>query len=751
MHLAARHKSFSIVYRYTCRPSTSLASTGMSSGLIEFVADAGPVKTAGSILGIVSLLALMKYAGAIKRQLQILREESWIFGAGVRMERMPRQEGANQPSNEMMKNGAFQHLSLLELNQDFRDKYESDGDWRFLTLSDYLSQLRPRGLPKKIGVDALPNVIQREVEAGLAAGLLKALGPNAGRALLPAIGTNFVSKKVKGLATNFIAKWFTSKDNALSQSQDKAGVPVGLMTLIAISDANAKLNSMPPDSENAVEKVRENVIEADDGISKLPGTELTAMEKMMAGEVAKGPSFVDSVSRHLIPQHFIIDEHFERAIRGMEARLSGEDSEEVDGLINDIGMKMAQEESKAKLLEEESNGIITNGVANSEKDEVSSSYNPDDRSLGDPVPVNPRLFPDLHFGYGSALSTHTKRETLKMRLISLLLNKLGANYYRKLSGDDTEELFTVQMSRDSPAITTPSDFVRALIDSGHDVQAVPSSRLTTFGVGMCVKEPDGSWTNIPLGLFLESGYEDKQGNMAPCMLPHSGLDMYISGPLAGKRGDGTPSQLAIQHFIGIEGYCGWHSHANADVPFNEAVKADKPVSGEAAIRAARLAALYATSLNGLATELNLPFGGYGLTAVCNDSAAIIQQCLYGHNTIFPMTSIGRFMQRTMRYAQRLRDKIVVLNDADENGEAMRDEIKDLEAIVSAMKQIPSDINAAPSNARNAAQRLLHTLQPKLPFAMMTDAKKVMETILIEEEQEERQRSMHEQKQISFPR
>ena len=89
------------------------------------------------------------------------------------------------------------------------------------------------------------------------------------------------------------------------------------------------------------------------------------------------------------------------------------------------------------------------------------------------------------------------------------------------------------------------------MDNGHEIEVVPSSRLTTFGVGMCIKENDGSYTNVPLGVFLESGYADKDGRMAPAMLPHSGLDMRISGPLAGTRKDGTPSELALQHFIGM--------------------------------------------------------------------------------------------------------------------------------------------------------------------------------------------------------
>ena len=213
--------------------------------------------------------------------------------------------------------------------------------------------------------------------------------------------------------------------------------------------------------------------------------------------------------------------------------------------------------------------------------------------------------------------------------------------------------------------------------------------------------------------------------MAPAMMPHSGLNMYIKGPIAGNRADETQSELSIQHFIGIEGFCGWKSHANPDVPFNEAIPMGPRLYNKDAVRGARLAALYAITLNGLASDLGLPFGGYGVTAVCNDSAAIVQQCMYGTNTIYPMTSIGRFELKTMRYAKNIESRLGKL-------EGMNNEKRDVRAIIEAMKLIPSDINASPSNAKSAASRLLNTLQPKLPFLLMKDSKEVMESIVLEE-------------------
>jgi hypothetical protein len=129
--------------------------------------------------------------------------------------------------------------------------------------------------------------------------------------------------------------------------------------------------------------------------------------------------------------------------------------------------------------------------------------------------------------------------------------------------------------------------------------------------------------------------------------------------------------------------------------------------------------------------MELPFGGYGTQVVCNDSAALVQQCLYGVNTIYPMVSIGKYMMRTMRFAQRFQDDMSATL-----GDEMSLEIRDLSAIIEAMKKIPSDLNASPANAHSAATRLLATLQPKMPLRLMKDAKKVMLSILNEEAMEE---------------
>lgn len=650
---------------------------------------------AGSLVAVTLSIVYLKYRNSIKRWRKKVEEESLLFGA-IRMER--RRNNEHRELSSMLRN-----LRLLEISPSFRMKYGKQ--YSLVSLGEYVSSLRPAPLPKPVPQKDLPEIIQREIEAGMAAALLKALGPSVGRALLPAVGLG----PAQGLATGIAARWFVSKHgSSISPSDDRGGLPLSLMTLLALSDTNAK--------------IRKNGVQTDD---KNDSTDVppsgSAMEKMVLGEIGFSPSFSDP---GLVPNPFVLSQDFPTAIRKMEDMMRrgggidcGQSTRELDAAREELSLE-SDIDTPHQDSGEESKKVLPRRF----KDQ----YDPHSTKMADPVPINPRLFPDLHLGWGSAQCTHTNREVLKNRLLSVLLNKLGANYSKRIKGE--RNLFHVELD-DENLISTPSELIQALIDSGHNVEAVPVCQITTFGISLCLFEDDSSWSYIPLAAFLESGYEDANGMAAPAFMPHSGLNMEVTGPLFGKRLDGTPSKCSIQHYIAIDGYCGWQTNHNGDVPWLKELDCGIPVTGDEAVRATRLAGLYANVLNGIATDMALPFGGYGLTAVCNDSAAVIEQCLYGTSSIYPMTSIGRFMQLTLRYARRFRNELKKEINIEK-------EVDDLYALIRAMRRIPSDINASPTNAASAARRMLHCLPRERPFVLMDDTKVVMESILHEEEAED---------------
>jgi hypothetical protein len=239
------------------------------------------------------------------------------------------------------------------------------------------------------------------------------------------------------------------------------------------------------------------------------------MEKFSAGEFVKGPSFVDPDRNLIDAQLFVMETDFDSTILAFEERLTADAD-------NESGHLLSAEHQMAQDI------FAVNGPLKHKLNDAKnlSGYHPNDRTMEAPIPINPRLFPDLYHGCGDAICTHTKREVLKMRLLAILLNKLGSNYMKRAQ-ETNDNLFTVQMQGKS--IPKPGDFLQALIESGHTIEVFPTSRLTTFGVALCLKEPDDTWTNIPLRVFLESGYENKEGRPAPAMMPHSGIDLALSG------------------------------------------------------------------------------------------------------------------------------------------------------------------------------------------------------------------------------
>ena len=135
--------------------------------------------------------------------------------------------------------GLFGNLRLLELNPDFKTRYDKVG-WKLESLGSYMARLRPKNMPSRMNTEDLPRIIQREIEAGLALGLLKGLGPNLGAALLPAVGAGPVRSVASGLAGKLATNWLLDPNSTMNESQDKAGFPISLMTLLSLSYVNAR-------------------------------------------------------------------------------------------------------------------------------------------------------------------------------------------------------------------------------------------------------------------------------------------------------------------------------------------------------------------------------------------------------------------------------------------------------------------------------------------------------------------------------
>jgi hypothetical protein len=276
----------------------------------------------------VSVLLLGNYARryfkAIRKRLQELQDNSRLMNSG-----MIRLDPANRPKHQMQ---------ILELNPEFVAAHK---DAPMISMGAYLSSLRPVIIPQGT---VLSNWMQKELETVLALVLLKRLGPSWGKTALPFLGLGSVQSRVQDAAL-FVANWWSSHFTGAAKtvykknpiSSDSGVLPVTLSGLVEPANTHGQARGL--------------------GMKETPLHYMGAV-----GEISQHPDFgadhEGSSGEPLLPNPFIVSEHFEKALRGME-----------------------------KLIE------IRDG-----------EYDPDDRALSEPKPVNEKLLPGLHLGWGDSVS-----------------------------------------------------------------------------------------------------------------------------------------------------------------------------------------------------------------------------------------------------------------------------------------------------------------------------------------------------------
>lgn len=625
----------------------------------------------------IALAVLLRYRASIRRRLRELHESSF-FGKPKDPFRIVRvkEEDKNKDTTRQQRSNVPLKMRLVDLDDDF---VRSNPEWKMMSLGDYFSSLRPATMSQD-----LPEWIEREMTAGLAAALMKALGPSFGLAFLPTLGAidGPIQRVAGGVAAYLVSRW----SNSGVEPSERSGIPLSIFAMTYAAELNyqrvqrsGSLTRKPPTGHPAP---------------------MSTLKLLKQGEVGFKPSFdasedgVDSVAIRedteeiVLPNPFVFLEHWPASIEAME-KLMGSNLHE---------WKSTSMES-----------------TDSESARVSSpqKYEPDSKAMKPPEPISERFLPDLHIGWGGAECTHTQREILKNRLLSVVLNRLASNYYFH-----DERPFEVSMDGvNNACITKPHELIQELVKMGHQVEACVRTHTTTFGVALCVRGDDKSFTNIPLAYFLQNGYVDEEGREAFVCLPHSGLDLEIrGGPLIQK--------CSIQHFMSIDGLCGWQSNHNADVPWIVEADCGEKLVNEMVTESICIAAMEAIVINGVGTMYELPFGGYGLTGVCNDSAGLIEYALFEKTNIYPLTFNGRFAMHSLRFARDLKRRLEQLPHATVDVQA-------LERLMDAISSLPSDINSLPFEAIDQCRRQLHCLNPRLPFALQRQTKEVVCSVLKE--------------------
>ncbi|MCU0664843.1 MAG: hypothetical protein MUC50_21280 [Myxococcota bacterium] len=254
-----------------------------------------------------------------------------------------------------------------------------------------------------------------------------------------------------------------------------------------------------------------------------------------------------------------------------------------------------------------------------------------------------------------------------------------------------------------------ADFLQALIENGHKINAKVRHYVAPF---VPVYSRDESGVNHPVAatVFLRTGYKDSNGTEGVLPLMHSEMVFSIRPTAAtkGKRINGT-----VQYYQGIP-KTGFYGEGSMELPSWLGKKvSDSSFSTEEAALAMVYGGYVVDVIRAVAQERNAPFDGWGLSGVCNDSAAVLQQAVHGKVNSYPL-----FMNDELLNAE-----ISKRLAASEDLSAL--DLKAYEALMLSIAKTPDDI----TRNRSTRRRLLTSLPWKPgtePFYSTIDARRIVE-------------------------
>eukprot|EP00933_Yihiella_yeosuensis_P064996 TRINITY_DN68596_c0_g1_i1.p1 TRINITY_DN68596_c0_g1~~TRINITY_DN68596_c0_g1_i1.p1 ORF type:complete len:211 (+),score=19.64 TRINITY_DN68596_c0_g1_i1:1-633(+) len=198
------------------------------------------------------------------------------------------------------------------------------------------------------------------------------------------------------------------------------------------------------------------------------------------------------------------------------------------------------------------------------------------------------------------------------------------------------------------------------------------------------------------------------------------MDLNISGPLIGKGS--RPAWL--QFYVAIDGLTCFHPDEDQDAPWAAKTSLADIYSHDDAIRAIRMCSIVAVTFNRLATEFNLPSGGYGILGVCNDSSTLIDFALRGTTNSYPLLSTGRYLNHIVAYLIKFQSEIKELSMMSAHGRQLQPAVDDILCLIKSTSQLPSDLHISPATLIGTSSRYEATYDLSV-FQITADAKALL--------------------------
>lgn len=301
---------------------------------------------------------------------------------------------------------------------------------------------------------------------------------------------------------------------------------------------------------------------------------------------------------------------------------------------------------------------------------------------------------------GDVASTASDAEVKQNRVMSEVFQRLSRN-----ATAAPGEQFEVTLS--GKAHTSMDSFLQGLKDAGYDVSVRFDSRVANFAALKAAvpgTQPP-QLVDVPAPLMIKTGITDALGKEAVVPAAHSEMMVFIK---SGPNTHGPALDATTRYYQGTGGTGFFPANVHAEPEWLG--RASSPVlKGADAMKAVRLAGAFTDVVEDAAKRLDLYADGYGITGVCNDSVAVVQQAVTGNATQYPLLMndsvlLGELQRR--------------LSDGDRTGDA------GYRALKKAIGELPSDARPNPSAARRALESLPWE-SGREPFQSTVDARRIL--------------------------
>ncbi len=287
-------------------------------------------------------------------------------------------------------------------------------------------------------------------------------------------------------------------------------------------------------------------------------------------------------------------------------------------------------------------------------------------------------------------------------------NRVLAEVFGRLSNNPSlpqGEQFSV--THGGKAFTSLEAFTRQLQADGYEVQVTFEQRIANFS-NLKTPVPGSNppqFLDVPAPLMVKTGLKDGLGKEAVVPAVHSEMVVSIK---AGPAAKGPRFDADLKFYQGTSGTGFFPCNVHADPSWCGRVN-QGTVTGADALKAIAVAGAFTDVVNTTAREKNLYADGYGVTGVCNDSVAVVQQAVTGRATQYPL-----LMRDEVLYGA-LKERLSDANKADDPA---------YKAIRTAMRELPSDLRRNDSQKARALASLPWAAGRE-PFVSSEEARRIL--------------------------